>query len=131
MAAELACLFPKEFKYKEAERRTQRHQYTFRFVSDKIKKSEEGDEHLCKAILVELTHKSTMKVVPPHFFECRYLSIVLDTAQIHTETTGGNAKWTNLNLVLNDTEVRMAALLANVREETDKSKNIEDLEETV
>ena len=67
MAAELACLFPKGLKHEEAKHRTQWHQPPFRFVPDKIKESEEGDVHLCKAISVELVPKSTMKVVPHNF----------------------------------------------------------------
>ena len=32
-------------------------------------------------------------------------------------------KWTNLNLVLNDAEVKVAAPLANSKEETNTKKN--------
>ena len=67
MTAELACLFPKGLKHEEAKHQTQRHQPPFCFMSDKIKESKEGDEHVCKVILVKLVPKSTMKVVP-HIF---------------------------------------------------------------
>ena len=67
MADELARLFPKGLKHKEAERQEQRHPPPFCFVPDKIKEKENGNEHLLKLISVELVPKSTMKVVPHTF----------------------------------------------------------------
>ena len=106
MAAELARLFPKELKHKEAERQTQRHQPSFRFMPGKIKESEEGDEHLCKAILVELTPKSIMKVVPHTFTNGESFMLYQIQHKYILRQQEAMPKWMNLNLVLNDAEVK-------------------------
>ena len=67
MAVELTRLSPKGLKHEEAKLREQRHAPSFYFVPHKIKKKEDGDEHLLKSILVELAPKSTMKLVPHSF----------------------------------------------------------------
>ena len=67
MAAELAGLFPKGLKHKEAKHQTRRHPPSYRFVPDKIKEKKERDDNLLKSISVELAPKSTMKVMPYTF----------------------------------------------------------------
>ena len=125
MLAELACLFPKGLKHKVAERQTHRHQLPFRFVPDETKESEERDKHLCKEILVDLTTKSTMKVVPHTFTNVENFLLYQIQHKYILSHQEAMSRWTNLDLVLNDAEVKVTALLANSEEETDKKKNIE------
>ena len=71
---------------------------------------------------LKLAPNSTMKVVPHTFSNAEnFLLYQIQNKYILTQQEV-MLKLTNLNLVLNDTEVNVAALLANSKEETDESK---------
>ena len=81
-------------------------------------------------ISVELAPKSTMKVVPHTFLNVEHFLLYQIQHKYMLSQQEAMPKWTNFNLVLNDTVLKVVALLANGKEETDTSKNIEDLEGT-
>ena len=111
MAAELARLFPKGLKHEEAERREQRHPPPFRFVPDKVKDKEDGDETSLKSISVELAPKSTMKVVPHSFTNVENFLLYQGQHDYILNQQEAKPKWISLSLVLNDTEVKTGVLL--------------------
>ena len=111
VTAELARLFPKGLKHKEAKRREQRHSPPFCFVPDKIKEKEDEDENLLKSILVELAPKSTMKVVPNFFTNVKNFLLYQGQHDYILNQQKAKPKWRTLSPVLNDAEIKMAALL--------------------
>jgi hypothetical protein len=132
MAAELARLFPKGLKHEEAERREQRHPPPFRFVPDKIKEKEEGDENLLKLISVELAPSSTMKVVPHSFTNVENFLLYQGQHDYILSQQEAKPKWITLSLVLNDTEIKVAALTLLSADviTTKEKKSLERLKET-
>ena len=113
MATELACLFPKGLKHKEAERQTQRHPFPFHFVSDKIKQEEGGGDTLHKTIMVKLAPKSTMKVVPHTFSNVRNFLLHKGNNDYILNKHEAKPKSTTLSLMLDDTEVKVKVAAAS------------------
>jgi hypothetical protein len=100
-------------------------------VPDKTKVKEDGDGCLLKLISVKLAPKSTMKVVPHTFTNSKNFLLyqIQHNYTLHQQET--QPKWIPLNLVLNDTEVRFAAINANSEDVTNTTnytlKKLEDL----
>ena len=82
-------------------------------MPDKSKEREEGDKHLCKAISVELVPKFTMKVVPHTFLNVKNFLLYQIQHEYILSQQEAMPKLTNLIFLLNDTEVKVTALLAN------------------
>ena len=89
-------------------------------MPDKIKKNEEGDEHLCKAISVKLAPKSTMKVMPHAFINVKNFLLYQIQHNYILNQQEATPKWTDLNLMLNGADVKVTTLQANSEEETNK-----------
>ena len=93
-------------------------------MPDKIKEKEDEDENLLKSILVELAPKSTMKVVPNFFTNVKNFLLYQGQHDYILNQQKAKPKWRTLSPVLNDAEIKMAALLLISAEViTDKEKN--------
>ena len=68
-----------------------------------------------------------MKVVPHTFTNVKNFLLCQIQHKYILSQQEAMPKWTNLNLVLNDVKVKVAALLANSKEETNTYKH-EELE---
>ena len=81
-------------------------------MPDKIKEKTEEDTKLPKSISVKLVPKSTLKVVPRTFTNVKNSLFYQEQHNSILNKEEAKTKWTALNLVLNDTEVNIAALNA-------------------
>jgi hypothetical protein len=78
---------------------------------------------LLKSISIELAPKSTMKVVPHTFTNVENSLLYQGQHNYILNQQEAKPKWNTLELVLNDTDCKLAAINADSDEMTDKTKN--------
>ena len=128
MSAEIRRLFPDGLKDAEAERGKPRHVPPLRFVPAKPPENEDGEDDYNKSITVELTNKTTMKVVPYTFLDVESFLGYQKQFQYILSQQEAELNYDKYKKICDDTETKISAISENsivTKEKAARKKHIE------
>ena len=113
MSAEIRRLFPEGLKDAEAERGKPRHVPPLRFVPSKSLDTEDGEDDYNKSITVELTNKTTMKVVPYTFLDVESFLGYQKQFQYILSQQEAELNYDKYKKICNDTKTKLSTISEN------------------